>query len=419
MAESKADSSVLAGARVLDLTDESGTFCTKLLAGLGADVIRIEPPRGDPTRRLGPFWKGDPSPEKSLHWLLYNAGKRSITLDLENADGRALFLRLVAQAAVLVECKPPGYLKGLGLDYETLRRHNPGLVHTTITPFGSDGPYAHFRADEFIIGAMGGMMYQCGGRETPPVQMSTPAANIMAGAQAAVGTLLAYYYRELSGRGQHVDVSAQEGTLWSQKPYDVGWKAEGKIIARGGDAPRNALDAAALFRLYFKCQDGYIAAMPTYWSHRDHVRRWLKDEGLAGSLYDPKWVEYFSGAAIVAPEGVEDELFASFVTLMERYPKAYLYQEGQRRGMQLCPINHGGEVLADEQLAARGYFMEIEHPELGARYKLQGAPFPLPESPWRLGGRAPQLGEHNQEIYGGELGLQPQELVVLRATGAI
>jgi crotonobetainyl-CoA:carnitine CoA-transferase CaiB-like acyl-CoA transferase len=419
MAESKGERSVLAGVRILDLTDETGDFCTKLLAALGADVLRLEPPRGDASRRLGPFGGGDPRPEKSLHWLLHNAGKRSITLNIENPDGRGLFLRLLEGADSLVECKPPGYLKGLGLDYPNLRHRNQRLIHTTITPFGSEGPFANYRADDFIINAMGGMMYQCGAPDTPPVNISSPVAYISASAQAAVGTMLAFYHRELTGRGQHVDVSMQEATLWAEKPFDVAWKAEGKIVARGGDAPRNALDPIPMFRLYFACQDGFVAAMPTYWSHRDIVRRWLRDEGLAERLYRPEWEEYFTGAAAVAPEGLEDELFARFGDLMSRHPKAYLYLEGQRRGMQICPINHAGETLADHQLAARRYFVEMDFPGLGGTYKIQGAPFPLPESPWRITRPAPRIGEHNQEIYCGELGLDPKELAVLRATGAI
>ncbi|MBI4294838.1 MAG: CoA transferase [Chloroflexi bacterium] len=409
---------ILEGARVLDLTDESGVFCTKLLAGLGADVVIVEKPTGSPMRRVGPFYDDDPHPEKSIHWFVHNLNKRSITLDIERADGQSIFKELVRKADFVVECFPPGYLAGLGLDYPDLKTVNPGIVHVSITPFGRTGPYHDYRGCDLTLNAMGGLLYQCGSPDSPPAQTSVSLAYPQAGAQAAVGSLLAYYHRLMSGQGQHVDVSTQECVTWSQKPYDVSWKAEGTIASRGGDAP--IVPGYPRYRVYFKCRDGWIASMPTYWSHRGHLREWLAAEGLAEDLYAAQHDSYFRGEAVsTPPAGIEELVYQRFEQLAARYDKEYLYREGQRRGMQVTPMNAVNETMEDEQLRAREYFIAVEHPELGATIVYPGAPFKMSQTPWHLEGRAPFLGEHNGEIYLHELGMSEQQLATLKELGVI
>ncbi len=409
---------ILESARVLDLTDESGVFCAKLLAGFGADVIIVERPTGSSMRSLGPFYKDQVHPEKSLHWFIFNLNKRSITLNIETLDGQKLFKELVKKTDIMVESFPPGYLKGLGLAYEDLRAVNPGIVITSITPFGQTGPYSSFKGCDMIGQAMGGLMYQCGDVDTSPVQVSVPVAYTISSAQAAVGTLMAYYHKLMSGKGQHVDVSIQEGAMWAQKPYDVSFKAEGTIVSRGTDGP--LVPGWPPWHIYFQCKDGWIASMPTYWSHRIHLREWLKDEGLGDKLYDKEYDGYFRGEGAFSPPPDTEELVISrFTQLGKRYDKNYLYKEGQRRGMQVTPVNTAKDLMQDKQLWARNYFIRIEHPELNDTIVYPGAPVKMSESPWCLDRKAPLLGEHNEEIYVKELGLKKEELTRLREMGII
>lgn len=189
----------LAGYRVLDLADDKGLYCGKLLADLGADVIKVEPPGGDRTRLVPPFYHDEMHPEKSLSFLYLNANKRSLTLDLAGSEGKAAFQRLVATADVVLETFTPGYLDGLGLGYKGLRDINPRLIMTSITGFGQTGPYRHFQSCDIVAQAMGGLMYVTGYAEDPPNLIGARQAYYLASIHAALGTLVALYYRERTG----------------------------------------------------------------------------------------------------------------------------------------------------------------------------------------------------------------------------
>jgi crotonobetainyl-CoA:carnitine CoA-transferase CaiB-like acyl-CoA transferase len=192
---------LLGDIRVLDLADQKGVYCTKLLADLGADTIRIETPGGDPMRHVGPFLHDEPDPEKSLYWFQFNTSKRGITLNLETADGREILRQLAGKADVMVETFPPGHLDEIGLGYSNLRQVNPGLVLTSITPFGQTGPHRDFKGSDLIAQAMGGLMYLAGFAEDPPYKLHGSQAYHSASVQAAVGTMVALNARELTGRG--------------------------------------------------------------------------------------------------------------------------------------------------------------------------------------------------------------------------
>lgn len=173
--------SLLDGYRVLDLTDEKGLLCGRMLADLGADVIKIEKPGGDPARFRGPFYKDDPHPEKSFYWFALNLNKRSVTLDVETADGRDIFNRLVKTADFVIESFPPGHMKDIGLGYEALEKINPRVILTSITPFGQTGPYKDWKASELVAWAMGGFMFLCGDADRAPVQIACPQSYFHAG----------------------------------------------------------------------------------------------------------------------------------------------------------------------------------------------------------------------------------------------
>ncbi len=199
--------------RVLDLTDERGLLCGQILADLGADVIAVEPPGGSSARRIGPFAGDVPDPERSLHWWAYARNKRGITLDLDTDDGREKLRQLVAGADFLIESAAPGEMAARGLGYGDLAAINPALVYVSITPFGQDGPKAHYAATDLTILAAAGVLVRQGDEDRPPVRVSVPQAWLHASAEAAGAALVAHHERARSGRGQHVDVSAQQAVL--------------------------------------------------------------------------------------------------------------------------------------------------------------------------------------------------------------
>ncbi|HEX7475461.1 MAG TPA: CoA transferase, partial [Dehalococcoidales bacterium] len=195
--------------RVLDLTDKNGFLCGKILADLGADVIKIEKPGGDQDRSMGPFYHHCLDPEKSLHWFAYNANKRGITLKIDSKDGQQILKRLASKADFIVESFAPGYLDELGLGYSDLCTINPRIVFTSITPFGQTGPYKDFKASDLEVMAMSGLMYITGRPDEAPLRISFPQSFLLAAAHAAAASMVAYFHRESTGCGQHVDVSAQ------------------------------------------------------------------------------------------------------------------------------------------------------------------------------------------------------------------
>ncbi len=220
--------------RALDLTDEKGSLCGKILGDLGADVIKIEPPGGDLSRNKGPFYKDIPHPEKSLFWLALNTSKRGITLNIDTSDGKDVFRRLVKSADFVIESFPPGDMEARGLGYKALCQVNPQVIMISISPFGQTGPHKDYKASDIVIMARGGLMYIYGDSDRAPVRISFPQAYLHAGAEAAVGAMMALYARRTTGRGQHVDVSAQRSVasaMYNTRPF---WDLNKVILRRSG-----------------------------------------------------------------------------------------------------------------------------------------------------------------------------------------
>lgn len=209
------EDSLLTGCRVLDLADEKGLLCGKLLGELGADVIKIERPGGDRARNIGPFYKDIPHPERSLFWFFTNLYKRGITLSIETPEGRKIFKRLVETADFVVESFEPGYMERIGLGYSDLEKINPRIIMTSITPFGQTGPYAHYNATDIVGVSLGGMVYISGEIDRQPNRISSPQFYFLGGLHGATGSMVAHYHRELTGEGQHVDVSCQQAVVLS------------------------------------------------------------------------------------------------------------------------------------------------------------------------------------------------------------
>jgi benzylsuccinate CoA-transferase BbsE subunit len=415
--------------RVLDLADPKGVYCTKLLADLGADVIKIERPGGDPMRNIGPFFHDEPDPEKSLYWFQFNTSKRSITLNVENADGREVLKKLVKTADVMVETLPPGHLEQMGLGYQALTELNPRLILTSITPFGQTGPYRDFKGSDMIAQSMAGLMYLAGFPEDPPNLIYGSQAYHSASVQAMVGTMIALYARELTGEGQQVDVSLQEAVLIAQETAMQHYDMRKEIRRRSARPP-----VIPGFGLY-ECKDGHAYSMVVagYGAGWDAVVDWMDSEGMAGDLKDPKWDEMWGVVndlkALIALLSdapklmVRLEQFAHisgiYSAFLASHTKAELFDAAAERGIMLAPVQTVKDLAESPQLAALGYFVDVEHLELGATIKYPGAPYQLSETPWRIHRRPPLIGEHNFEIYQKELGLTREELAILKHEGAI
>jgi len=439
----KMGETALGDIRVLDLAGPIGLYCTKLLADLGADVIKIERPGGDPARSIGPFFHGEPHPEKSLYWFQFNTNKRSITLNLETADGREILKRLVKSADIMIETSPPGYLDEIGLGPPVLREINPRVILTSITPFGQTGPYRSYKASDIVGVAMGGLMFFGGHPEDPPNQPGASQGYHSSSLSAAVATLVALYHRDMTGEGQLIDVSMQESVanclMWAMPYYDFNkW-----ITVRQGmciTSPVEALKLPMVWYDLFPCKDGWVAGMgiggafsggPEAW---DNLVDWMDSEGMAGDLKRERRREVALGLSDAQnlPKLMADGLEAFQLVLEERKEieetlarflltktKEEIYEKVQPWRVPTTVIHNIKEVVDDPQLNARNFFVDVEHPELGIAAKYPGVPYRLSQTPAGIRHCAPLIGEHNLEIYEKELGFSGDELALLKEQGVI
>jgi len=378
-------SSALEGLRVVELATQLTAFCGKLLADMGADVLLVEAPGGSPQRQEGPFYDEVADRERSLPFWHYNTNKRGITLDLAQADGPALLRRLLAEADVLLEGEPVGSLAARGLDFEALHAEHPGLVVVSFSGFGQTGPRRGWQATELIAQALGGMAYTTGKETTPPLKTWGEQATQLAGMYGAIGALLAVAQRAATGDGQHVDVSMQEAVAsaleivlpWSLfEPHTVHRRQGSLHWSRG-------------FRI-FPSSDGYI--LFTLTQNWETLVGWLEADGMVEDLKDPQYAE---------PAYRREQLDHS-IAVLERWSRTKTVDELMRQG-QLLRFTWGQvttpeQLLANEQLQERGFFVALEHPHEGRTFTYGGAPARFSASPWRLRRSAPRLGEHNEEV---------------------
>lgn len=414
----------LAPYRVLELTGSLGALCGRVLAGLGADVIKVERPGGDPARARGPFLGGTPNPCSSLPWLFTNAGKRGVTLDLDRAEGRELLRLLVGVADFLVESFPPGYLESLDLGFESLSAINPALVMVRVSPFGQSGPYRDYQATDIVAWALGGQMYLDGDADRPPLRPSAPQAELLTGVHAAAGAMTAHYARTRTGAGQQVDIAMQECVTWTLMIAAQYWDIN-RINPRRGGAVRRTVraDGSALeHRAIWPCKDGFVlwalgggAQAGSLASTRALVA-WMAGEDVPDAPVEVDWSQL---SAAVLDQATYDRLSAPFLTFFARHTKRELFEGSLVRSIQLAPVNELPDVAASPQLVEREYWTDVEHPYLNTTLRLPGAPVRLSETPWRTPRPAPLPGEHNAEVYGGLLGLRAAELKELRRDGII
>jgi len=394
----------LTGYRVLDLGGPLSLHCAKLLADMGADVIKVESPAGDESRRMPPFKDDAPHPEKSLYFLHFNTNKRGITLDVEKPDGREILLELCKKADVLIETFRPSRTKELRLTYQELSAVNPALIVASITPFGQNGPWKDYKANDMAGIALGNLLYLAGEPGEPPLQPPGEIAYGMASTYGAFGIAVALYHRLDSGKGQHIDVSMHE----------CGGHIAGYFIPNfgyTGEKPARASRKGEETDLYdpYQTKNGYarIFIIPV-----EQWRRLVDWMGKPASISGPEFEK-------MAFRRKHPEIVVGAIAeFCARHTKEELYEEGQKRRIAVTPINTAGEFIEMEQTKSRGLFVDMEHPVIG-KYKQFGVVPRLMETPGAIYRPAPLLGEHNKEVFIGDLGMNNDDLVALRAEGVI
>ena len=406
--------------RVLDLASGGSCLCGRILGDLGADVIKIESPAGDPTRSIGPFVGDTPGPEKSLFWFAYNSNKKGITLDIGHPQGRELFKRLAQSADFLIESFPPGHMESLGLGYEVLRGLNRGLIMASITPFGQDGPYRDYAATDIVGMAMGGQMFSTGEPDRAPVRIGFPQAYLHAGAEAAAGLTLALYHRSGTGEGQHVDVSMQASLTLTSGSAIPTWVTLGRELPRVGNY-RAGLGGGTLIRQQYPCKDGFVAFAiiggtsgarsnrPLFeWMDREH----MSDDFIRNIDWDSFHVPSTPPEVMAR---IEQQVGLFFMT----HTKMELYQGAMERHIMLYPLATPQDILENQQLEARQFWTEMEHPELERSIIYPGPFMKASAVGCAMRRRAPLIGEHNREVFETELGLAQEELAALKCDGVI
>lgn len=409
----------LAPYRVLDLTNERGLLCGKILADLGADVIKVEPPGGDPTRSIGPFCNDVPGLESSLFWFALNTGKRSITLNLETPDGQRILKEMVGTADFLIESFDPGYLDGLGIGYSALSRTNPRLIMASISAFGQDGPYAHWKGPDIVPWAMSGYMWMTGEPGRAPLRISSPPQTYLhAGAITASGLLLALRHRHVTDEGQHIDTSAQQCPTWMLTHTYAYWDLLGVNLGRAGVQRQFG---ETFLRTVWPCRDGHVVFMFAGGligaKGQSKLVELMAQEGMADDwLREFDW-ENWSATA----EGQEsiDMVAETFARFFRTKTRAELLEAAVKNDIMLAPVNSVADLAASPQLAYRDYWVELEHPELDAGVLCPGAPCKLSETPWQVRAPAARIGEHNSEIYEGEMGLTAEQVAALKRAGVV
>lgn len=386
----------LSGYRVLDVTHViAGPYLTRLLTGLGAEVIKVEKPGdGDGARKLGPFCGDDPNLEKSIPFLYLNSGKKSITLNLKTAAGVEIFKELVRHADIVAENFEPRVMSSLGLGYETLSRINPKIVMTSISNFGHDGPYRDYKATEIVEYAMSGLMYITGDPDREPLKLGLDIAQLVAGQNALVPTLATLYCRDFTGEGQHIDISIMDycaGLLEFQLPQTL---QTGYIPGRLGRANQKGHPWGA-----FPCRNGWVAI-----AAEGNRFEYLAEAIGIPELDDPKF------SSVIGRIQNRDELDALMMPWLLEHDKEEIFQliGGNMPGCAAGMVLDMKEIVNCPQLNNLEFFKEIEHPVAG-KAVYPGGPFSLSETPWQPG-RAPLLGEHNEDIYISLLGYAEHDL---------
>lgn len=411
--EQRTSPGALAGLRVVELASPLTQYCGKMFAELGAEVILVEPPGGSRLREVPPFIEDRPGPNRSLAYNYFNTSKRGITLDLGHRQGRNLFCELARTADLVLEGEKPGTLARWECGYDHLAKVKPDIVVTSITGFGQTGPYAQYETEDLIALATGGFLYLGGFPDAEPVGAYGNQAYLGAGMYGAVAAMLALTNAEITGEGEHVDVSMQECMVMAMETAVQFYDLEGKVRKRHAGEQRFAGTAV------FECNDGYVYMMASgigankFWPI---TLQWMIDEKVEN-------VERLMGEEWHRPDYVITEeakrIFAEvFGPWAKSKSKSYIFEEGQRRHIPLAAINTVADLLTSKQLAHRQFFVDVMHGESGKVLRMPGAPYQLTGTPWRLRNAAPSIGQDNSAVYA-ELGVPAAEIEKLAREGVI
>ncbi len=393
---------LLAGLKVVELVDNEAALGGKLLADLGAEVLKIEDPLRHDSRRQVPLLTTPGDEATSLAWISCNQGKQSLQLDLESKEGRQVLHKLLAAADLFLESTPPGYLESLGLGYSRLEHANPALVMVSVTPFGQSGPYSGFSGEDLVLWALGGMLFITGDEERPPLNISAPQAWRLAGAQAALAALIALAHRRQSGQGQPVDLSVQACIPWVAQTAPDYWPCYGQVQRRGGTGwsiPSEVEPQGLRRRTLWPCRDGYVCAYIIAGGPAEKMNaamfNWMREEG-----FDPPGIEgvswdYFDLRRVKQEviAGIEAQMAGFFA----HQDKESLFQEGQRRGVMVYPVSGLEEVLASPQLTSRSYWSGVSLPD-GSQAPVPHRWVRMGRTPLGEGVPAPALDEHAPDL---------------------
>jgi len=393
----------LSGLKVLEFGGlVSVPYCGKLMADLGAEVIKIEAPGcGDEARHREPFFQDLPGTERSGLFAYLNTNKLGVTLNPKLPKGKSLFEELVRNTDILLENQPPRLMDELGLNYKNLEKVNPMLIMTSITPFGQTGPYRDYKAYELNSYNSGGFGFVSTVTYEEPVMPPVKAGgrqSLFAAAMAgAVATMCAVYARDNIGTGQHVDISIQECLAGQYEAAIPKWTFNKNEV--GGLAPPVVQPIMPI-----PCKDGWVFVMCI--EDREF-------ENFVRVMGNPQWAEMelfkdrFTRAEYV------DALLIYLSEWSMQYTREEAFHVGQAGGVPIGPAYSSEELLDSEHLTARDYFVQIDHPEIGSA-KYPGAPYDFSETPWKIERHAPLLGEHNEDIFCGRLGCLREDLVKFR-----
>jgi benzylsuccinate CoA-transferase BbsE subunit len=422
MTTQKDNNSSLGHYRILDLAEGGCMIGGRMLADLGADVIKIEPPGGSQSR-IGPYYKNTPDPEKSLYWYAYNVNKRGITLDISSKEGKDIFIKLVRTADAIMESFQPGYMGQLGLGYKDLVKIKPDIVVTSITPFGQDGPKSHYKGCDLTAWASGGYLYVCGDPDRPPVWISFPQASLHAGAEAASGTMTALWHRRMTKDGQHVDVSMQECTIAccfnAPEMWDMN-KVEFTRFSKGINVGTKGTRQNAVWQ----CKDGQVVfvsqgGVQPFVNSLKGLVEWMSSEGMADDwLKQMDWAKDYDASKLT--QSTIDRVETAFARFLMTKTKKELYEDGAlQRRILIGPLSTTKDIKENTQLHSRGYWQQVEHPELHDTITYPGPFSKISEPKMQVGSRAPLIGEHNKEIYTDELGIPPDKIAILKQSRVI
>jgi benzylsuccinate CoA-transferase BbsE subunit len=400
----------LEGVRIVEFTDELGSYCGRLLGDLGAEVIKVEPPGGGRQRHSPPFYRGQDTPDTSIAFWVQNTSKQSVVLDLEVPEDRMTAKALCLSAQIVLEDNPVGWMAARGLGWEQLRAEKPSLVYTSVTGFGQTGRHAGYAYADIVGQAMGGIMTLAGEPDDPPNTIYGHQADVSASIEAAQGTLLALLHAEATAEGQLVDVSAQESLSLSQETAMQTWDLQKRNRVRTGQ--RGAIPVRLPGLGVYECTDGYVMCFvlaPAGAEFRDMVD-WMRELGKAEDLDQPPYADICNNItmgyltlvmtnpaiavqAIPALNHINEVVGRFFASL----PATEAYEEGQRRRILNGLVSTPKDLAENKQLIARHWFKTLEFEYLGASVRFPGAPYRLSETPAQIT-RPPRLGGDTEAV---------------------